>query len=165
MGRRRGFLLIMCLLMASLVLVMGMGFLSGGSPRYNGAIQARTAAQARALADAGMEDARVKMQKDPLFPPPGDSGQTIFCYRENVTDITNTTVVGAYVVTVDTTYLKPPYCVALVTSQGLFGVNPASPEGSYVLHAEFDMHPINPAAPNPRDPNYARIVNWWEENP
>lgn len=166
MSRRRGFLLVLCLLTATLVLLLGLGFLNGAAPRYSAAFQTRMAAQARNLAMAGMEDARVKLQKDPLFPPPtarDDRGQRLYTYAESLTDAGGNAV-GSYVVTVDSSFSQPPCSVLVVKSRGLAGQNPASPAASYVLQAEFDVRPAGAAA-HDRDANFARIVNWWEEGP
>lgn len=161
--KKRGFLLILVLLIAGLVLVLGLGFLSSNSPRYNASVYARTQAQARALADAGMEDARVKLQKDPTFPPRVDASQTVFSYRQPVTDFAGK-VVGSYVVTLDWTYMVGPYNFLLVSSQGLVGEDPAKPTGNCVIHAQFDFRPVDRTTPHARDANYGRIVNFWQDS-
>lgn len=166
MRRRRGFLLVLCLLMASLVFVMGIGFLGNGSSRYNAATQARTSTQAHHLAMAGIEDARVKIQKDPQFPPSVEADtsnqQVVYTYNEVVTDFSGTTL-GSYLVTIDQTYQGDPHWILRVTSRGKVGPLPNQPAGESVIHADFDIHPITPGTAHPRDANFVRIVNWWEE--
>lgn len=156
-------MLIVVLLVAALVLVLGLGFLSSNSPRYNASVYARSQAQARALAEAGLEDARVKLQKDNAFPPVTHASQTRFSYREELTDSSGD-VIGSYVVTLDWTYLVAPYYIVTVDSQGLVGSNPAQPLGNCVLHARFDLRPIDPATANGRDANFARMLQYWEDS-
>jgi Tfp pilus assembly protein PilV len=164
MKQARGFMMVLVLLIAALVLVLGLGFLSSNSPRYNASVYARTSAQARALAEAGMEDARVKLQKDPGFPPRVSAAQSTYAYREVVRDLGGQ-VVGSYVVTLDWTYAVAPYHVITVTSQGLVGTDAAQPTGNCVLHATFDFYPVDLSKPaHPRQQNHARMINFWEDS-
>ena len=156
-------MLLMVLMIASLVMVLGVGFLSSNSPRYNASVYARASAQARALAEAGQEDARVKLQKDASFPPISSASQSTYSYRQTLTDDSGN-LIGSYVVTVDWTYLVAPYFIITVHSQGLVGANPAEPLGNCILHARYDMHPIDAAVAHPRDANYGRIIQYWEDS-
>lgn len=161
MKNQPAFMLIVVLLVAALVMTLGLGYLSGNSPRYNASVYAKSSAQAKALAEAGLEDARVKLQKDPRFPPIGDATQTTFAYRETLQDLDGQ-LAGSYVVTLDWTYLVAPYYVVVVTSQGLVGPDPAKPTGNCVLHAEFDLRAIR-SPDTKRDADYGRILNFWED--
>ena len=103
------------------------------------------AARARGLAEAGLEDARVKLDKDVNFPPPGDVDQTLFTYTEEVRDYSNK-IVGYYTVTVDSRWKVPKNppdptapSVVLVTSVGSLGTDPLKPEASFALRMELDV--------------------------
>lgn len=115
-----GFILVAVLLLSLLLFVVGIAFISKRTTQYSSAKQATTAAQALSLAEAGFHDAWVKVAKDVNFPPVGDRSQGIFSYSEDLTDFSGT-VVGAYTVTIDTSYDTAPYNTVLITSTGTVG--------------------------------------------
>ena len=158
--KRRGFLLLMSLLLMSVIAVLGIGYVTSRQRRYSAAARALILAQARALAQAGMEDARLKIERDASFPPQTSADQTNYSYSEAVNSTTGT-VLGRYVVNINTTYAAAPYYTLRVQSEGLAGPNSNKPTGSFTISAEFDLSPLS--AGNSRNPNQYRIVNWSED--
>lgn len=65
-------LLIVALLVLGVALLAGMGLMTSQVANYRGVHAAEEAALALCLAQSGLEDARLKLERDPLFPPQGD---------------------------------------------------------------------------------------------
>ena len=91
--RASGWLLLAFVL--AVALVAGMGLMMSQISNYHGVQSAEEAAQALYLARAGLEDARLKLERDLQFPPRGDGNymedtsaglqeQTLFTYSEDV---------------------------------------------------------------------------------
>jgi len=72
--------------------------LTSSSGRYLAATHMLRASQARALAEAGLEDARVKLQRDCEFPPASSMEQPLYCYAEKLGGA------GVYQVRIDSTH-------------------------------------------------------------
>lgn len=132
---RHGSTLVLVLLLMLLLLVLGMAFMTQQSRLYGAANQAQLAAMARGLAEAGLEDARGKLEKDLLFPPPADPDQQVFTYSEPVTDIGGVTVVGTYSVTIDLRHRQQNELIA-ITSVGSAGQERPIQR---VIYAELDI--------------------------
>lgn len=119
------------------------------------AAQARAnSAQAKALARAGLEDARIKLGKDVLFPPPHDE-QEFFSYSEDVLT-TAGDFLGTYTVIIDLRYevpqrdLPPPNediivyeGVYIVTATGKVGERAQVPVAERTLYGELDIDTFN----------------------
>lgn len=142
---RRGFVLVFSLLLLLLLTLGGMILLGQRAAQYKAAALAPRTALARALAQAGLEDARVKLEKDLNFPPPGDNKQTLFRYDEAVRDLDGV-LVGHYEVTVDSRHAvpdQPPAAyapsVVIVTAMGRAGADPKAPDAVYGLRMEVDV--------------------------
>lgn len=138
--RQRAFLLITALLICLILLLLGMGFVGSQSDRYRGMKRAGETAKARGLAVAGLEDARLKIQNDLLFPPPMAVGQTTFSYGESMTiGDPPQSIAGTYALIIETAYRTDPnYEVILITSTGSVGdVN--NPVAQYQIKAELSM--------------------------
>ncbi len=142
---RRGFVLVFSLLLLLLMALGGMILLGQRAAQYRAAALAPKTALARALAQAGLEDARVKLEKDLNFPPPGDLNQVLFSYEEAVRDLDGQ-LVGHYFVTVDGRHRvpeQPPAAYApslvVVTAMGRAGPDPEAPEAVYGLRMEVDV--------------------------
>lgn len=154
---RRGITLVTSLLFLALLMVMGLAFLGKRVGQYRGALAVRTAAQARAIALAGLEDARVKLDKDFAFPPPAAKEQLYFSYTEEMRDI-NGQVVGSYHVTVDRSLQQWPYAVVRLTSIGTLG--PVDdPLARRRLYAEVDISPTRRGTTDPNE-NLHRYINF-----
>ena len=155
----RGSMLIISLLLSLILLLMGICFLTVKTLQYQGGALTGRFAAASALAETGMEDARIKLEKDPEFPPPGDEDQAIFSYSEEFYDIDEVTRAGTYTVTIDSTYKDSPYKILKITSYAIVGTID-DPLAMRRITSELDISPTmrdNPAVPNP---NYFKYINW-----
>lgn len=140
--RRRGSILVTVLLLLSVLFVLGIGFMYKRLEQYRAAVRSAHAAQARALALAGLEQVRIRLDKDPLFPLPGASDQNEFGFSEEVLDGDGEPV-GSFSVVVDSRYARQPYYLLVVTSTGQ--VISADPNGEALarrsLRVELDLAP------------------------
>lgn len=155
--RQKGFVLAMVLMLTVLFLIIGIGFISSKASIYKGVGQSGAEAQAEALAEAGMEDARVKLDKDPYFPPAGGLDQVVFSYSEDLAD-TAGNVVGSYEVQIDDTHKIYPFGVLKIRSIGRVGPRDA-PTAQHTIEAELDVSPFDrsdPAVSNPRNFKFNR---------
>ncbi len=147
---RRGFTIILCLLLSLLLLVIVLGMLGARGPMQEAAAGTRQHAQARALAEAGMEDVRVKLGKDIRFPPVPTPDQPVFSYAEKVYDVDNA-VVGSFQVKIDQSLDQAPYFVLRITSTGMLG-SAERPLAQARLSRRVDSSPYlrsDPTLPNP----------------
>lgn len=158
MRRQRAFILILCLMIAVLLLVMGMGFLGKRSSQYRGSRLSAPALQAQALAEAGLEDARVKLLKDQDFPPEGADDQTVFSYTERLTDLSGNPV-GLYTVTVQTRDRDLPVGIIDIQSAGTVLDENGRPVAHRVLAAELDVAPTDRLSGGP-NANLYRYLNF-----
>ena len=133
--KRRASTLLAALALLSLILVLGLAFLTRRSAEYQVANLQVTRAQARALAFAGLEDARAKLDRDFSFPPAMEINHQAFQYAELVYDLDDTTLLGSYEVIVDQTYNDDPYRVITLESTGMAGY---PPRARYRVQAELD---------------------------
>ena len=113
MKERRGAILVAVLLLAVVFLVGGIALTTQQQTRYAAVKAEIDALQALTLAESGLEDALVKLQKDPDFPPRGGPEQLTFTYTEMV--FTDGRPVGSYTVCINTTYVTEPFEFYLVT--------------------------------------------------
>ena len=151
MRRQRGILLITALMVATVLLLVGMGLLGSQSSRYEAARQNSYTSQARQLALAGLEDARVKLEMDINFPPPPGPEQTVFSYSETL-DTNPASFEGSYSVLVDMTYATDAARYIVVTSVGTVGP-PIKPTAQYRLRAEIDNLDSTILSPRPGNGN------------
>ncbi|MFN8608948.1 MAG: hypothetical protein U0931_15550 [Vulcanimicrobiota bacterium] len=126
------------LLLLAVLLVTGLAFLGSCVLENQASAAAIYSQQALALAEAGMEDARLKLQKDLLFPP-GSEDQMIFSYVEELPSPVSA-LAGSYQVTIDKSHRDPPYQVIVVTACGYLGPRDR-PLGRRKLSAEYDLGP------------------------
>ena len=133
---RVGSALIGVLLVLSILLVLGIGLLTQKSHQYEEMSQANNAAQARALAQAGLVDVRTKINKDVTFPPARPSSDKTLTYSEDIHDLDGN-LVGSYTVKIDATWQDKPFEVLQITSLGLVG-DRAKPKARYTIYAEVD---------------------------
>lgn len=158
----KGFMLVVALLLTTILLLMGMGLVGKRSLEYSSIPALANRAQACALAQAGMEDARVKIEKDVFFPPVEGFAQTTFTYTEEVTDPDTGNRVGGYTVSVTVDKKQEPYKLVRIVSVGSAGPDVAAPVARYKIYAEIDVaneDRNNPGNPNPR---LYRYINWRE---
>lgn len=116
---RRGFLLVVALLLTVLVALVGLSMLGIRKGSYASSQAAGNALQAKALARSGLADAWTKFSKDPSFPEGLGDAQTRFSYRENFNDVDGH-LIGSYVVTLDRADRDTTH-VILLESTGIVG--------------------------------------------
>lgn len=142
-GGKRGAVLVFALLLSTLLLVVGVGFIALRGLEYGSVSELQDRAQARELAMAGMEDARVKLEKDPFFPPVGGFGQYTFTYSEDVFDPEDASrLIGLFTVTVDNRQKEEPFRLIRIQSIGQV-VDRRAPDApvraTYRILAEIDV--------------------------
>ncbi len=130
-------LIVLTLLILGIALVAGIGLMSSQVSNYRGVNAAEESAQALALAQAGLEDARIKLEKDLDFPPPGDPAQLLFTYSEDV--LIDGKRIGGYRVSIDSRLQTTDYDIIRVTSTGLVGSSEA-PRAQRTLKVDLDMN-------------------------
>lgn len=111
--RRRGSALLTALAISTLLFVAGVSLIFQFRSDYQQRFSAARWAQARALAEAGLEDFRAKLERDPEFPPMQDIEQTVFEYSETVPPQ------GGYQIRADISLRKAPWFLVLVRSRGV----------------------------------------------
>jgi hypothetical protein len=134
---RRGSSIVAVLLVLSAILVLGLGLLGSRVSQVRAAQDSLQASQAQLLAEAGLADARMKLDKRLSFPPKlVDQDEVIFSYTEDLLDPAGQRV-GSYQVIIDRTWEKDPYRLIRVTSEGLVGPID-SPRTRRKITAELD---------------------------
>jgi hypothetical protein len=116
MKQERGFMLIISLLLGILLLVLTLALMARDAQRQGQVHQFGRSTQALELAEAGLEDARVKLDKDLRLPLRGDAVQTLINYTETLPDQPQ----ASYTVTIDWSQSAPPIEQIKVTSRGAF---------------------------------------------
>ena len=139
-AHQRGSTLVAALLVSVVLLLAGMGFLGQRAAQNRAVNGALLNAQARALAEAGLEDAIQKLSKDNRFPPFNADGQTVFTYQETAPDVSGNPL-GQYQVTVDVTYQRPPYSIIKLISIGQVGPSNGPWQATAQLESELDVAP------------------------
>jgi hypothetical protein len=146
----RGSALVAALLVVSILFLSGLGFLSQRRAQYEAARNAGLSSAARAIAEAGLEDAKIKLQMDWDYPSLAGEGQPSSSYIEMLEDSSGT-VVGSYEVSVGLQAYREPFLVLVIRSTGRVG-DMADPEAVRTLEMEVDM--------DPRRSTYFTVVNW-----
>jgi type II secretory pathway pseudopilin PulG len=162
MKTNRGSAIIAVLLVSTLLLVLGMGLLSQKATAYEAASRDRMAAQARAVAQAGLVDCQLKFSKVRDFPPGRSSQAKTFVYGESLEDSAGKRI-GSYLVTIDSTWATPPYSVIQVTSVGTVG-DAEDPRARYQIFAELDMSRMLRNDPNANNPNFRKWLHYVEQS-
>lgn len=128
------------LLLCLILFALGSGLLSKQSALYQGSLQQVRAAQARALAQTGLQDALVKLMRDYSFPPLDSEGQQVFSYTEEVRSLDGNPA-GSYNVQVDRSLARRPWQVLRITSQGRMGDSRCSLRGELDIALKQRSHP------------------------
>ena len=155
---RKAFMLPTTLILLMVLLISGMAFLGSRVLQYRGSTQSTLAAQALALAEAGMEETRIKLQKDLVFPPPLSDEQLKFTLAEDYPDPVTGAPAG-YEVTVDMSWADPPHSVLRITATGIVGPR-GKPLSRRVLSAEYDLAVQDRANPAAKNPTVGRYIHW-----
>lgn len=143
----RGSTLVVSLLLGVLILLLGMALLSVQSSHRRAARALEAGVQAKLLAEAGLEDARVKLSRDPFYPDATGSAQPTFSYTETLPSGPSK---GSFSVTIDRSRIDEPYFLLIIESTGRVGR--PGPESSRTLQVAIDVCPFsrsNPSIPNP----------------
>lgn len=117
---------------------MGLALLTSKSYQRRQLNEAQLAAQALELGRAGLEDGRVKLLKDPRFPPPSIWGHSSFSYSQSLTNSSGKQV-GVFQVEVDWQYDRAPFEVLTLRSTGLLGDDVLTPLATRTVQADFQM--------------------------
>lgn len=145
MVARRGSALLTALFVAVLLFVSGLALVFQMRAEFQQRFQVSRWTQARGLAEAGLEDFRCKLERDPHFPPLQDIEQTVFEYEERVSPQ------GGYQLWSDVSLRKSPWNLVLVHSTGYLG-DIHQPQLLVTLEGEFDVSVkvrSTPATDNP----------------
>jgi hypothetical protein len=140
----------MALLTTVLLLIVGIGFLAQREGQYRAAQDQVYFVQAKAISNAGLQDALGKLAKDIDFPPIRANDQGIFSYMENIVDPSGV-VVGSFRVSIDAKHRHRPYEVLEISSLGTLG-NSTEPRAQVKRTLEIDMATnvrTNNGLPNP----------------
>lgn len=151
MRQRQGVSLLLVLQISILMFILALGVLTVQSRAYAQAHALQLSEQARALAEAGLEDALLKLERDPLFPPLMTPDQVEFTYHETLIR-SDGTPAGSYRVTLDTSRQDAPYYLLRILARGRIGPDSA-PLAERVLSLDIDLSAedrTNPSQPNPR---------------
>lgn len=133
----RGSVLVFVLLLTTLFFLLGVAMVSQSQGAMKTTQATARAAEARALAWAGLADARGKLARILYYPPPGGDAQDVFAYTEEVRAVDSTTVVGSYNVIVDVRTAKDPYYLLRIRSEGVLGER-TRPAARSIVQAEID---------------------------
>lgn len=158
-GRRRG-MLIPVLFLITFMLVLCLAELGRQPDEYRAAQSAALSAQARTLAESGMEDFRLKWTHDYDFPPEYPEGSDLFTYMEEVRDFQTNQVIGYYRISVQGAWRWAPYEVLKVTSEGVVGASD-NPTCIFGIQGLFDIKPENRTGAG-ANPNLGRWIEWRE---
>lgn len=152
--KNRGIALIVVLFLTTFLLVLALGLLQRRADQYKAANSQAEALHAYELAQAGLESARVRLDKDQAFPPRGEHQKQFSC-TEPVYDVDNATVVGYYQLEIDSRWAEAPYYVMKVTSTGCWP-HPDRPEARRKLHVQLDLDPAHATT-------YYRWTQWTDD--
>ena len=146
----RGSALVMALFVVAIIFVAGLGFAGQSKAQYQAALQAGRAAEAMSLAEAGLEDAVVKLRRDWDFPPRSADDQLVFSYEDTLSNSAGN-IIGTYQVQIDRTAMVSDHKVLVVRSKGRLGPS-AEPLAERTLEIEFDMDQTRAT--------YFKILSW-----
>ena len=152
--RGKAFSLPVILMLSLIMLLLGLGFLNKRARQYRGAYQTTYSVMALQLAKAGLEEARVKLEKCSTFPPQSGLDQKAFSYTEILIPDQD-----SYTVTIDLALREKPFCIVRIHSVGTSGpIN--QPRARRSLKAELDFSPNLRSDSATANPDYFQIVHF-----
>jgi hypothetical protein len=159
----RGSVLIVVLILLMVLFIMGMTLLGIKSTQAKSAMLMKYAVVARYIAEAGMEDARIKLIKDLDFPPRSSGSEHLFTYEEEL-QYPGDSVIGEFVVTIDTSRNDPALSslydsTILVTSMGIVKDERGNTRARHRIKATMDTSPVNRYGPGANPCRY-KFVEW-----
>lgn len=135
-SRRAVALLVVLLLSAILfVLALALGYRQVEQRRQSN--QAVDGQRAYQLALSGLEAARIRLDKDPDYPPNG-MDQDRFSATEMIYGPDQTTVEGTFILEIDSRWRQAPYRRLIVTSTGCWP-NSTQPQTRRQIRAEWNL--------------------------
>ncbi|MCD4783297.1 MAG: hypothetical protein K8T10_05620 [Candidatus Eremiobacteraeota bacterium] len=170
-------ILIATLFLSLILLIMGMALLSIRTSQMKTAVLTGQAVRARHIAESGMEDAKIKLQKCVDFPQQVED-QEEFTYREEVSDFDGN-ILGIYRITINLKN-RGEHNYVQVISLGITGhiiSNPTSeqkkeciivghnsdqylrPEARRLITAIMPTDPPTVTSPHPNNYQY---INYWD---
>ncbi len=138
-----GSTLVIALLISTVLLVAGLGLLSLKALQYGSQPTLEMAAQATLLAQAGLEEATLKLDKDIGFPPLASPEQHQFTYTEDLFAPDGVRLVGSYRVVVDRKLAGPESFLLVITSTGIVGPED-QPLAMRTVRGEVDLRDPSP---------------------
>ncbi|MCL5773825.1 MAG: hypothetical protein M1536_05535 [Firmicutes bacterium] len=137
-----------------------MGLLSIKATQYKVAILEKNFSIARTLAEAGLEEARVKINKDLNFPPEV-AEQSIYSYTEEVVNSDGERI-GVYQVSVDMSKDKSPDYYIIITSTGIVGTTDPSDNPLAIRSISARIDTASKERSNPLNDNgyYFRVIDY-----
>ena len=148
--KQKGSVLIVALFVSSIIFVAGLGFASQTRFQYQQAWQSGRAAEALAIAEAGLEDTLSKLRNDLDFPPKSADDQLKFSFEDTLSN-SRDEIVGSYQVDIDRTAVLTEHKVMVVRSKGRLGPSSA-PLAERTLEIELDVDPTRST--------YYEVLNW-----
>lgn len=140
----------MALFMVLLIFIAGIGFLSQASTQYRSVNETVHSTQVLAIAEAGISDALLKLQRDWDFPPRSANDQVIYAYLETLEGTAGNRI-GSFQVSIDRSLMLNAQNLLIIHSTGRLG--PAEkPVSERTIRVEFDM--------NMDRASYFQIVAW-----
>ena len=136
-----------------ILLVLGLALLQRQANQYSSSQSLVESSMAYELALAGLETARLRLDKDPEFPPHGVD-QVQFSLTEPVYDVDNQSLRGFYVLDLDNRWRQAPYYVVKITSVGCWP-NADKPQSRRKISVKLDL--------NPAHSTYYRWIDWQDE--
>ena len=137
--RRRAVALISVLLIGILLFVLTLTFLTKQRLEHQSISFQLQEARARALAQAGLEEVLVKLDKDYNFPPQAGPGQSLFAYTERLKG-SDGILHGQYSVKIDQRFRPLPQQILLVEVSGEVGQDSETQRRATLL-AFIDVNP------------------------
>ncbi len=105
--KQKGSILVVTLILLIILFTMGMTILGMKSTQAKSSLMMTHSAMTKYIAEAGMEDARVKLLKDVDFPPKAEINDHLFSYSEELRYPGDSKSIGQYTVTIDTSKNDP----------------------------------------------------------
>lgn len=129
------------MMMSLCILALAFGLFEQSKELYRGASDLTAGERARAIAWAGLEDARLKLAMDPEFPPTLALDQNRFAYSEPMAELDGSDL-GFYQVEVDCRF-RDSHEIVRITSVGMLG-RLDEPAARVRLSADLDVSESRP---------------------
>lgn len=163
---RSGSVLIIVLILLTVVFIMGMTMLTMRVAQTKSSVMMKYAVMAKYLAEAGMEDARMKLLKDYDFPPSYTGGRK-FSYTEALQYPGDPSPIGEYKVTIDASRNAPgdEYSdhTIYVTAFGIIKDRDGKELACHQVSAVFDTAPKDRKEATQDNPHRFKYIEWQDQ--